>query len=119
MLRALGFNKFNLATTILVQALIIGLPALIFGLAFGQALNAALRRGFYEFSLVYSDYYLTKEAFYLGTTVGFIVPFIANVFPLRKALASNLRASLDIQHRHAGELQIIMKKFENIGISIP
>ena len=62
MLRALGFNHYNLAAPILVQAMIIGLPALLIGLAFGQGLNAILRRAFYEITQVFSDYNLTKSS---------------------------------------------------------
>ena len=117
MLRALGFNKGNIASTILVQASLIGLPALFIGLIFGSALNAGLRWIFFSLTKVYADYKLTESSLYLATSIGLVVPFISNVFPIRKALVSNLRASLDIHHKGAGEIQVIMTKFEDIGIS--
>lgn len=104
MLRALGFNKGNIASTILVQATFIGLPALFIGLVFGWALNAGLRWIFFSLTNVYSDYQLTENSLYLAVSIGLVVPFIANVFPIRKALVSNLRASLDVHHKGAGEI---------------
>ena len=104
MLRALGFNKGNIASTILVQATLIGLPALFIGLVFGWALNAGLRWIFFSLTNVYSDYQLTENSLYLAVSIGLVVPFIANVFPIRKALVSNLRASLDVHHKGAGEI---------------
>lgn len=116
MLRALGFNKQNLASTILFQACVISLPALIFGLAFGSALNASVRKIIFEISRVYTDYNLTATSVKIAVTIGLIIPLAANIIPLRKALASNLRASLDIHHRHVGEVEILIKKFEDIGL---
>ena len=89
------------------------------GLGFGAALNASVRRVFYEVTTVFSDYNLTSNSLQLSISIGIIIPFIANLFPLRKALESNLRASLDVHHRHVGELQIIMKKFQDVDMSLP
>ena len=47
------------------------------------------------------------------------IPMISNIMPIRKAFDSNLRASLDIYHRHAGEMSMVVHKIAMMGLSLP
>jgi len=51
--------------------------------------------------------------------MGIILPFIANIEPIQRAVAKNLRISLDLYHRSINELVVTMTRLENLGMSIP
>jgi len=57
-------------------------------------------------------------AVWVGVFSGSAIPLASNVFPIQKALGKNLRASLDLYHRKAGELTIAVQKLEDYGLSV-
>lgn len=119
MLRALGLSKSNLAVTVFLQSLLIGVPGVFTGLIVASVLNAGFRFTFFQLVQNFSDYYLTKSAVILGVVFGITVPIIANIFPIRRALAANLRNSLDINHKHIGEITIVIQRLKEMGLSLP
>ena len=62
MLRALGYNKMNIASTMFIQSTLIAVLAVIAGVAFAAALNAGMRRGLFELTSIFTDFWLTKTA---------------------------------------------------------
>ena len=119
MLRALGMSKSNLALTVFLQSLLIGVPGLLAGLIIATIVNAGFRFTFYQLVQNYSGYYLTRTAVLIAVAFGITVPIVANVFPIRKALAANLRNSLDLNHRHIGEITILIQRLKEKGLSLP
>lgn len=118
MLRALGFNTDNVVTTIFLQALIFAVPGVCLGLAMAAILNAGLRQVMFYFTHNYMGYHLSASSVGIGILVGFVVPLCANYFPIRHALGKNLRKSLDINHRSAGELTVTITKLSDMGMSL-
>lgn len=118
MLRALGFSSGNLAVTIFMQSFLIGVPATSAALVLSSALNAGVRHIFYLVIKNHSHYRLTGSAIAIGVAFGLTIPLVANIFPIRRALAKNLRNSLDISHKHIGEITILISRLKELGLSL-
>jgi len=118
MLRALGFNTKSIAFTIIAQALTFATPGLLSGLILSSIMNVAVRHILYNLTNNYASYWLSMSAIWVGVFIGSVVPLCSNVFPIQKALGKNLRASLDLYHRKAGELTISIQKLEDYGLSV-
>lgn len=50
--------------------------------------------------------------------MGLVIPLIANVMPIQRALSKNLRVSLDLYHRTINEITITIKRLEDMGMSV-
>jgi len=119
MLRALGFNTYNIATAIFIHALFISLLALGLGLTMASIFNAIFRAILFEISKNEADYLLTDDSINLGIAFGILIPMLSNIFPIRKAFGSNLRTSLDVNHKHIGEFKLIFHNIAQMGLSVP
>mmetsp|Transcript_22269 Transcript_22269/g.34447 ORF Transcript_22269/g.34447 Transcript_22269/m.34447 type:complete len:800 (-) Transcript_22269:1038-3437(-) len=119
MLRALGFNTKNLMVTISFQAITFSIPGLMTGLVFAAFLNLVLRYIIFTLTGNYDSYFLSTGSIYLSVAIGILMPLFSNILPIQKALGKNLRQSLDIYHRSAGELSVSVKKLQDIGLSVP
>ena len=118
MLRALGYNTTDLFATIFLQAFFFAFPGVFFGIIFAAIFNALARLLLFTISRIYSTYFLTTSSIWIGILIGFGIPIISNVFPIRQALGKNLRQSLDINHRKAGDIAIVVNKLKNFGTSL-
>jgi len=119
MLRALGFNTSNIMTTISIQAMTFSIPGLITGFIVSAILNAVLRYVLYSLTENYYHYWLSVGSVYIGLAIGIIIPMASNIIPIQNALGKNLRSSLDLYHRSAGELMVSVKKLQDMGLSVP
>jgi hypothetical protein len=75
---------------------------------------------YFVFSLAQSttDYNMSVGAVILGVSLGLILPLISNILPIKRALSKNLRESLDMYHRSVNELQVSIKRLEEMGFSL-
>lgn len=106
MLRALGFNTKNVGVTILMQAVSFAVPGLLFGFISAAVLNVIVRYVLYSITTNYDTYSLSYGSVWIGVILGTFIPLMSNIIPIQKALGKNLRSSLDLYHRKAGELTI-------------
>jgi ABC-type antimicrobial peptide transport system permease subunit len=106
MLRALGFNTKNVGVTIVMQAVSFALPGLILGFISATVLNIIVRYVLYSITTNYDTYELSYGSVWIGVILGTFIPLMSNIIPIQKALGKNLRSSLDLYHRKAGELTI-------------
>ena len=118
MLRALGFNTQNVGVTIVIQAISFALPGLIIGFIFAAILNVVVRYLLYKLTNNYDTYTLSAGSVIIGVLIGTCIPLLSNIVPIQKALGKNLRASLDLYHRKAGELTIAIQKLKDYGLSM-
>jgi hypothetical protein len=95
MLRALGFNTNNILVTVVIQSLAFAIPGVIMGMAAAAVLNAAARYVIFQLMQNELDYFLSRESVTVGLLVGFLIPMLSNILPIKQALGKNLRASLD------------------------
>jgi NADH:ubiquinone oxidoreductase subunit 3 (subunit A) len=61
---------------------------------------------------------MSTGALILGIVLGLVLPLIANILPIKRALSKNLRESLDMYHRSVNELQVSIKRLEEMGFSL-
>lgn len=118
MLRALGFNTRSIMITIIIQAFFFAIPGLLSGLAVAAVLNLGMRGVLYNLTNNSSTYGLSSGSLLVGTSIGILLPLFSNVVPIQRALGKNLRASLDMYHRSAGELAVSIKSLEEYGLSV-
>lgn len=83
MLRALGYNAYDLFSTIFLQALFFAFPGVFFGVLISAALNAIARDVLFNITRNYSSYWLTDSSLLIGILIGFGIPVISNIFPIR------------------------------------
>lgn len=91
MLRALGYNTTDLFTTIFLQAFFFAIPGVFFGIFLAAILNVLARWILFTISKNFSSYFLTTSSIWIGILIGFGIPIISNIFPIRQALGKNLR----------------------------
>lgn len=83
MLRALGFNTTDLFATIFMQSFFFAFPGVFFGIFFSAVLNALARLLLFTISRNYSSYFLSTSSIWIGILIGFGIPIISNIFPIR------------------------------------
>ena len=99
MLRALGFRNKNLIGLISLQSFSFSIPGLIGGLVVAYILNIIARYFIFALAQTTTDYNMSTGALVLGIVLGLVLPLIANILPIKRALSKNLRESLDMYHR--------------------
>jgi ABC-type antimicrobial peptide transport system permease subunit len=118
MLRALGFNRKNIMSTIFTQALTFATPGILSGLLIAAILNSVMRKVLYTLVNNESSYLLSSMSVLIGASLGLFIPIISNIIPIQRALGKNLRISLDLYHRQSSELTIRIKKLQEMGLSV-
>ena len=86
--------------------MIFAIPGVLLGLMAAAVLNAAIRYMLFTLTENVVDYYLTSSSVIIGVCVGIFIPIFANTIPIRQALGKNLRTSLDLNRRTAGEISV-------------
>jgi hypothetical protein len=81
-------------------------------------LNIIVRYLIFSLAQNTTDYNISGGALILGSVLGLLLPFVANVLPIKRALGKNLRESLDMYHRSVNELQVSIKRLEEMGFSL-
>ena len=118
MLRALGFNTKNLVLTVLIQAISFAIPGVVSGMILSAIINAIFRYVLFTLTKNFASYNLSDGSIYLGVFLGICIPIISNILPIKEALGKNLRTSLDLYHRSAGEITIVVQKLADLGLSL-
>ena len=118
MLRALGFRNKNLVSLISMQAFSFSIPALLGGILVAYFLNIVVRSLIFMFAKNTTDYALSSSALLLGILLGILLPLVANLLPIKRALSKNLRESLDLYHRSVNEMSVQIKRLEEMGFSL-
>jgi len=80
-------------------------------------LNIIARFFIFDLAQTTTDYNISTGGIVLGVVLGLVLPLVANVLPIKRALSKNLRESLDLYHRSANELQVTIKRLEEMGFS--
>jgi ABC-type antimicrobial peptide transport system permease subunit len=118
MLRALGFHKNGLISLISLQSISFSIPGICGGLIVASFLNFITRFFVFQYSRNSTEYDLSSGSIWLGVGMGLVMPLLANIDPIQRALSKNLRVSLDLYHRTINEMTVKIKKLENMGMSL-
>ena len=116
MLRALGFNTYNVLSTVLLQSMLFAIPGVILGMVAAAIMNAGVRAFLFYVTKNTLYYGLSKNAVVIGLLTGTLIPIGANILPIRHALGKNLRSSLDLNHRANNEFSVQVTRLTDVGI---
>eukprot|EP01028_Stygiella_incarcerata_P000018 TRINITY_DN1002_c0_g1_i6.p1 TRINITY_DN1002_c0_g1~~TRINITY_DN1002_c0_g1_i6.p1 ORF type:complete len:995 (-),score=216.69 TRINITY_DN1002_c0_g1_i6:662-3646(-) len=116
MLRALGFKGKGVLAIILTKAQAFSLPGIGVGFLFAFLINIVLAHILASYTLTDPDYSIHIRAILVSGAVGIVVPLIANIVPIRRALSKTLRDALDLSHKAFSETVVQITRLENLGL---
>jgi ABC-type antimicrobial peptide transport system permease subunit len=117
MLRALGLRQSTLTQVLGVTSAYFSVPGIIAGLVVGSILHGVLVGVFYALTATFIPGSMSTGAWALGIVLGVVMPAAANIIPIRRALSSSLRDSLDLYHQTINEVVVRVKELSDIGVS--
>ncbi|KYQ92900.1 hypothetical protein DLAC_05491 [Tieghemostelium lacteum] len=119
MLRAQGMRHYALIILLLTQALYFSIPGILFGLLFGWAFYAIVAYFVYvKVVLLPANLTFYTVSILSGILLGLLMPIVANIAPIQRALSKTLRDALDIYHQVKNETMVKIMKLEEIGLDV-
>ena len=117
MLRALGLKQYVLVELLSFQSLLFAVPGILIGVLLGWVIYLPIGSYIASFSSYGLDMSLNGVAVALAVVLGFVMPILANVVPIKRALSNTLRDALDIYHQVTSTVKVHVMKLESIGLS--
>ena len=117
MLRALGMWHQTLSRLLSLNAMSFAIPALFFALILASLVNIAISNIFKTQVKLPISPILPSISWLLAVGLGLIMPIIANIVPVRRALSSRLRDALDLYRSSAGEVTVTLQRLADLGLS--
>ena len=115
MLRALGFERNSLIGLLLISSAFFTIPGIGLGLIGAWFLWVPLSLLFQLLTSAPPDYSLDWSSIVLAVVVGVVMPIVANIGPIKRALSRTLRDSLDVYHNVQDETNVKIIKLKDIG----
>ena len=117
MLRALGLRKYSLIQVIMAQSMYFAVPAIVIAMTLAFLMNILVE---YVLQVIIHtpslNLYFFWGAVVVPIALGFGIPIVANIIPIRHAMSRTLRDSLDIAHQTFNETTVKMIKLEELGL---
>eukprot|EP00184_Porphyridium_aerugineum_P005625 CAMPEP_0184697946 /NCGR_PEP_ID=MMETSP0313-20130426/4726_1 /TAXON_ID=2792 /ORGANISM="Porphyridium aerugineum, Strain SAG 1380-2" /LENGTH=1479 /DNA_ID=CAMNT_0027156807 /DNA_START=438 /DNA_END=4877 /DNA_ORIENTATION=+ len=118
MLRAMGLRLHDLLHVMVLRGLRSAVPGFILGLGLAALSLLIINAVYSDIANMDLKYQMPTSTIILSILVGFLVPFIANIFPARKALTKSLKDSLDVsKNTKGGDVLVKFERLERIGIN--
>jgi len=118
MLRALGMKHRTLVQILCSKAMMFAIPGILLGWMIAFVANVPLAITIGSFARVSPIYTFVTDPLLASLVVGLVMPLIANIVPISRALSKTLRDSLDIYHVVVSEVRVKMIRLEAIGIDL-
>jgi ABC-type antimicrobial peptide transport system permease subunit len=116
MLRAMGLPHRSLWILILYQSMTFALPGIALGLLFAFLLGASLEM-LMTYVTGFNAEYTPPLGWIFASALGLLVPAISSVGPIRRALRSTLRDSLDVYHSVNQQTNLVVMKLQEMGLA--
>jgi ABC-type antimicrobial peptide transport system permease subunit len=100
-----------------LQSLSFSIPAILIGLLLSFLLFIAVAYFIHIYSFTPMDLSFSGLSLGLAVGLGLLMPFIAIVSPIQRALSKTLRDALDIYHQVQSETEVQIMKLEQLGLS--
>lgn len=117
MLRALGLEQRDLRKVMAVQTVAFAVPGIVGALVIGAVLYIGVALGVGAFAETTISLAVPGDAVAYGVAFGIIMPTIANVLPVRRALSKSLRDALNVYHQSFGAVTVTFLQLEKLGLS--
>ena len=118
MLRALGMQHNTLVMVLLTQTAAFAIPGLIIGLTVAAILFVLVAALIADFAAADLSLLLPAEGWIYGIAYGLLVPAIATIGPIRRALSNTLRDALDLYRSAATDVTVVVLKLAEVGLSV-
>ncbi|KAF2070045.1 hypothetical protein CYY_008641 [Polysphondylium violaceum] len=117
-LRMIGSSKKNLFCLMLFKALNYCVFSILFGLLSAQLITYGVIDWFEKMTGQNIDSTLTGKAIWLSLSLGFIIPIISMIFPVRRALSNNLHDSLESNRSKVKSIIITIERASDSSFTI-
>lgn len=117
MLRALGMKQYVLAELLSLQSLMFSVPGIVLGVLLGWVLYVPIAAYIATYTMLRPDLGLNVVAWVLALCMGLLMPVVANVVPIKRALSSTLRDALDIYHKAVQAVSVTVKRLQDVGVN--
>eukprot|EP00808_Paulinella_micropora_P024572 g3892.t1 len=118
MLRALGMKHGTLVQILLTKSAMFSVLGVSLGLLGAWLVNIPITRLIADLVSLLPVYALSPKALAVSISIGFGMPLLANVVPIRRALSKTLRDSLDVYHHVINELTVKVMRLAELGIDL-
>ena len=118
MLRALGMKHQTLIQILLSKSFGFSVFGIGVGLLLAFLANIPLAIKIADFAAVDVDYTFLAAPILVATALGLIMPALANIVPISRALSKTLRDSLDVYHLVQSEVLVRVVKLQELGIDL-
>ncbi|CAG9319834.1 unnamed protein product [Blepharisma stoltei] len=113
-IRVLGLTKTGMVFMLVTQTMIFVIPAIIIGIFLSFGCNKIISDMFEEQIGVGFSPEPTPDAVGIAIMIGFLMPIIAGMSPLRQIFYSNLAESLDVSHSKSKAVSIKIEGSDSV-----
>ena len=118
MLRALGMRHRTLIQVLVTKALLFAIPGILLGLLIAYLLNMPVDASISDYAAIPHSSAFYQSPLLLAIAVGLIMPLVANIVPISRALSRTLRDSLDVYHHVVSEVTVRVIKLADLGLNL-
>ena len=118
MLRALGMRHRTLVQVLVSKAIMFSIPGIALGLLLAFFLNMPLDGVISDYAAIPTSYAFYPSAVGLAVVVGLIMPLLANIVPISRALSRTLRDSLDVYHHVVSDVTVRIIHLADLGLDL-
>ena len=118
MLRALGMRHRTLIQVLVTKALMFAIPGIALGLLIAYILNMPVDASLSDYAAIPHSSAFYQSPLLLSIAVGLIMPLVANIVPISRALSRTLRDSLDVYHHVVSEVTVRVIKLADLGLDL-
>ena len=118
MLRALGMRHRTLIQVLVTKALLFAVPGIILGLLIAFLVNLPVDGLISDYAAIPHSSAFYQSPLLLSIAVGLIMPLVANIVPISRALSRTLRDSLDVYHHVVSEVTVRIIKLADLGLDL-
>jgi predicted lysophospholipase L1 biosynthesis ABC-type transport system permease subunit len=106
MLRALGMRQKTLIQILVTKSFVFSVPGIAVGLFVSFIANIPVAQLVAAYANIDPVYSFIGSALISSVLVGLIMPIIANILPISRALSRTLRDSLDVYHHVISDVTV-------------
>lgn len=118
MLRALGMKHQTLVQILLSKSFMYSVPGIGVGLLLAFLANIPIAQLVASFAVVPPDYAFLAAPIVVSVLLGLLMPLMANLVPISRALGKTLRDSLDVYHVVVSEVTVRVFKLQELGVDL-
>jgi len=85
---------------------VFAIPGIAVGLFLAFLVNIPIALTIADFAYLPPDFLFVSSSIWLALSLGLVMPAVANILPISRALSRTLRDSLDVYHQSVSEVTV-------------